>query len=106
MAERAIKTIKDMLYKRMKHETDKPWYQLVHEILVVLNYMRKSRAHGLTPKEARDPKNLTKVKKQKIIELNIENIKKLKQEIRSGFIRRKINLLTKVSQSGARIDMK
>jgi transposase InsO family protein len=67
MAERAIKTIKDMLYKRMKHETTTPWYELVHEILFVLNYMRKHRSHGMTPKEARDPKNLTKVKN------NLEN---------------------------------
>jgi hypothetical protein len=53
----------------MKHERDKPWYQLVHEILVTLNYIRKSRAHGFTPKEARDPKNWMKVK------VNLENNK-------------------------------
>ena len=34
----------------------------MHEILVVLNYIRKSRTHGLTPKEARDAQNLIKMK--------------------------------------------
>jgi uncharacterized membrane protein (UPF0127 family) len=67
MAERAIKTIKDMLYKRMKHETTRPWYELVHEILFVINYMRKHSAHGMTPKEARKPENYMKVKN------NLEN---------------------------------
>ena len=67
MAERATKTIKDMLYKRMNPEKDKPWYQLVHEILFVLNYMRKHSAHGMTPKEARKPENYVKSKS------NLEN---------------------------------
>ena len=62
MAERAIKTIKDMLYKRTKHETTRPWYELVHEILFVLNYMRKHSAHGMTPKEARKPEHWWNVK--------------------------------------------
>ena len=50
-----------MLYKRMKRETTRPWYELVHEILFVLNYMRKHSAHGMTPKEARTPENYVKV---------------------------------------------
>ena len=78
MAERAIKTIKDMLYKRMKCETTTPWYELVHEILFVLNYMRKHSAHGMTPKEARKPENYVEVKS------NLENnrIKNRKYEAR------------------------
>jgi uncharacterized membrane protein (UPF0127 family) len=67
MAERAIKTVKDMLYKRMKHETTRPWYELVHEILFVINYMRKHSSHGMTPKDARKPENYMKVK------INLEN---------------------------------
>ena len=62
MAERAIKTVKDMLYRRMKHETTTPWYELVHQILFVINYMRKHSSHGMTPKDARKPENYMKVK--------------------------------------------
>ena len=40
----------------------KKWYQIVHEILVTLNYIRKTSAAGLTPAEARKPENLIKVK--------------------------------------------
>ena len=62
MAARAVKSLKDMLYKRMKRETTRPWYEIVHEILFVLNYMHKHSAHGMTPKEARKPENYVKVK--------------------------------------------
>jgi hypothetical protein len=51
-----------MMFKRLKHEPDKTWYQIIHEILVTLNYIRKSSATGLTPAEARKPENLIKVK--------------------------------------------
>ena len=51
----------------MKHETTRPWYELVHEILFVLNYMRKHSAHGMTPKEARKPEKYVKAKS------NLEN---------------------------------
>ena len=79
MAERAIKTVKDILYKRMKHETTTPWYELVHQILFVINYMRKHSSHGMTPKDARKPENHMKVKfNLEKIELKIENIRILK----------------------------
>ena len=76
MAEVAIKTIKNMLYKRMKRETTRPWYELVHEILFVINYMRKHSSHGMTPKDARKPENHMKVQfNLEKIDLNIENIR-------------------------------
>ena len=46
----------------MNHETTKPWYELEHGIHLVVNYMRKPRSYGFTPKEARQPENWLKVK--------------------------------------------
>ena len=62
VVERMIKTLKDMMFKRLKHEPDKTWYEIIHECLVVLNYMRKSRATGFIPIDARKPENWMKVK--------------------------------------------
>ncbi len=62
VVERFVRTLKNMMFKRLKHEPDKTWYQIIHEILVTLNYIRKSSAPGLTPAEAREPENLIKVK--------------------------------------------
>ena len=57
-----MRTLKNMMFKRLKYEPEKKWYQIIHEILVTLKYIRKSSATGLTPAEARKPENLIKVK--------------------------------------------
>ena len=62
VVERFVRTLKNMMFKRLKHELDKTWCQIIHEILVTLNYIRKSSATGLTPAEARKPENLIRVK--------------------------------------------
>ena len=62
VAERMVKTLKSMIFKRLKHEPNKTWYEIIHECLVVLNYIRKSSATGFTPIEARKPENWMKVK--------------------------------------------
>ena len=57
VAERMVRTLKGMIFKRLKHEPNKTWYEIIHECLVVLNYMRKSTATGLVPNEARKKEN-------------------------------------------------
>ena len=61
-AERMVKTLKSMIFKRLKHEPTRTWYEVVHECLVVLNYMRKSSSTGFIPNEARKPENWWRVK--------------------------------------------
>ena len=61
-AERMIRTLKNLMFRRLKHEPDKTWYQIIHEVLVTLNYIRKSSATNMIPNEARKPENLIKVK--------------------------------------------
>ena len=62
VAERMVRTLKGMIFKRLKYETDKTWYEIIHECLVVLNYMRKSTATGFIPNEARKKENWLEVK--------------------------------------------
>ena len=66
-SERAIRTFKDMLYKRVeadekqgKENIQRPDYIL--EILLTYNNQMKHSATGFTPKEARKPSNQVKVK--------------------------------------------
>ena len=61
VVERFVRTLKNMFFKRWKHEPDKTLYEIIHEVLVTLNYIRKSSATGLTPAEARKPENWIKV---------------------------------------------
>ena len=66
-AERAIRTFKDMLYKRVevdekKGKGDIQWTDYILEILLTYNNQMKHSATGLTPKDARKPSNQFKVK--------------------------------------------
>ena len=61
-AERMIRTLKKIMFRRLKHEPDKTLYQIIHEVLVTLNYIRKSSATDMIPNETRKPENLIKVK--------------------------------------------
>ena len=61
-AERTVRTLKQMIFKRLKHEPEKTWYEIIHTCLVVLNYIRKNSSTGLTPHEARKKENWWKVK--------------------------------------------
>ena len=58
IVERAIRTIKDMLYKRLEHDPNRPWYgELLQQVIFVYNYGREhSRVH-MTPDEARAQSN-------------------------------------------------
>ena len=38
VAERMVRTLKGMIFKRLKHEPDKTWYEIIHECLVAVSY--------------------------------------------------------------------
>ena len=65
-AERAIRTIKAMLYKRLDAKPGEPWYgpEVLSNSLVAYNYRTKHDATKMTPNEARQPKNILEVKLQ------------------------------------------
>ena len=64
VAERAVRTIKDMLYKRIDNsKSDNPqWTDYIFEILLTYNNKLKHSATKYTPKEARESKNELNVK--------------------------------------------
>ena len=66
VAEKMVRTLKEMIFKRLKHEPNKTWYEIIHECLVVLNYMRKSTATGFIPNEARKKEN------EALVRMNLE----------------------------------
>ena len=59
IAERAIRTFKDSLYKRIDHAKDdeKQWVDLVFEILLTYNNKLVHSTTGMTPDDARKKKN-------------------------------------------------
>ena len=61
-SEKAIKTFKDMLYKRVEADEKKgksniQWTDYIHEILLTYNDHMIHSATKFTPKEARKPSN-------------------------------------------------
>ena len=61
-SERAIRTLKDMLYKRVEADEKKgksniQWTDYIHEILLTYNNQMTHSATKFTPKEARKPSN-------------------------------------------------
>ena len=66
-SERAIRTFKDLLYRRVEADEKKgkkniQWIDYIHEILLTYNNVMKHSAIEMTPKEARMPSNELKVK--------------------------------------------
>jgi len=59
VAERAVRTIKDMLYKRMEasEEEDPQWTDFIYPVLLTYNNKLVHHSTGLTPKEAKESKN-------------------------------------------------
>ncbi len=57
--ERAIRTFKDMLYKRVEHSKDKniQWNSLIYEILLTYNNKLRNNITKFTPAEARKSEN-------------------------------------------------
>ena len=63
IVERAIRTVKDMLYKRLEHDSSRPWYgDLLQQVVFVYNFMRSHTTLGMSPNEARKPKNEAEVR--------------------------------------------
>ena len=67
VAERTIRTIKGLLYPRVKHFGDKWWDEMPH-VLDVYNKVDKHRSTGLTPEQAEKPENKDDVRLE--LELN------------------------------------
>ena len=66
-SERAIRTFKDLLYRRVEADQKKgknniQWTDYIFEILLTYNNKMKHSASGFTPKDARKPSNELKVK--------------------------------------------
>ena len=61
VAERQIRTIKDMIYKRLEN-TGKPWIDLLYQVLLTYNNKMVHSVTKMTPHEA----------KQKVNELNVK----------------------------------
>ena len=66
-AERAIRTVKDMLFKRVEADEKKgkeniQWTDYIFEIMITYNNKMVHSATGLTPQQARKPENELKVK--------------------------------------------
>jgi transposase InsO family protein len=62
-AERAIRTIKKMIYDRLDHFKDiKQWTDVLNYVLITYNYKLKSSVTKMTPNDARKDKNILEVK--------------------------------------------
>ena len=66
-SERAIRTFKDLLYRRVEADQKKgknniQWTDYIFEVLLTYNNKMKHSATGFTPKDARKPSNELKVK--------------------------------------------
>jgi hypothetical protein len=64
IVERAIRTIKDMLYKRLEHDPNRPWYgELLQQVIFVYNYGREHSRIHMTLNQATKPQNEDKVRR-------------------------------------------
>lgn len=61
VAERQIRTIKDMIYKRIEH-TQKSWYELLYPVLLTYNNKMVHNVTKLTPAAAMKSSNTEEVK--------------------------------------------
>ena len=57
VAERAIRTFKNELYKRMEQPDHRPWWEYIDQILHKINHKMVSVPTGMTPEEARKDEN-------------------------------------------------
>ena len=64
IVERAIRTIKNMLYKRLEHDPKKSWFgEILQQCIFVYNYGREHSTIHMSPHEARKAQNEDKVKR-------------------------------------------
>ena len=62
VAERQIRTIKDMLHKRMENSESQDWEDHIGYALLAYNHKMVNRSTGMTPYEARKERNHIDVK--------------------------------------------
>jgi len=82
-AERAIRTIKDMIYKRIAKSPESKWHtpEILSNALVAYNYKMKNTTTNMTPVEAKKPDNIFEVKSN----LEMHRVKKRKYpEVEEG----------------------
>ena len=77
VAERSIRTIKEMIYKRLEKNPDEHWYdaKILANALVTYNFKNVHSSTNMTPNNAREPKNELNVKLS--LELTRKNKKKI-----------------------------
>ena len=90
VSERAIRTIKDEIYKRVKLPSDKNWSELLYPILLKYNFKSVHNSTKLTPSEADKTHNqfyaklnleLNKVRKRRYPDVDIDdNVKIYKKK--------------------------
>ena len=85
VAERSIRTFKDMLYKRIGENKSQQWTELIAPILLTYNYKMKHRIIEMTPSEARKPTNHIDVKNN--MELKAKHGRKYKEVVVGDFVR-------------------
>ena len=73
VAERTIRTIKDMIYKRME-QVKKPWYELLFTVLTTYNFKMQHSSTKMTPAAARQGINTVAVK------INLERLRKVNRK--------------------------
>ena len=88
-AERAIRTIKGMIYKRVEH-TKQKWTDILFAVLLTYNVKNKSSITGMTPAEAKKPSNqidvgshleLHRIRKRKYPTINIwDHVQRLRKK--------------------------
>ena len=109
-AERGIRTIKNMIYKRIDKFPDEKWYshKILYNCLFTYNYKMKNDATGMTPSDAKKPENIFQVKAQ----LEIHRVKKKENILiymlvmMSGSILKRNNLIKRGFRSGLTINIK
>ena len=76
VAERAIRTIKDLIYRRIGNDNQKQWAsnEILNHSLSIYNNKMVNRATKLTPNQAREKKNILTVKTN----LELHRVKKRK----------------------------
>lgn len=63
-AERAIRTVKDIIYRRMDKNPEAQWHspEILSNALVTYNFKMKNSATNMTPNDAKNPDNIFTVK--------------------------------------------
>ena len=74
VAERQIRTIKDMLHKRMENSEDEDWVDHIGYVLLAYNHKMVNNSTGMTPYEARKERNHIDVKQN--LELRAKHTRK------------------------------